>query len=166
MQSSGIQGLKRLVLWTQNLDLLEDQGLWIQSYVLHLSYAKAASSGIKASQVFSRSSLERRSRGNGVSIAEGSLEVSHVSRSKFVTFQDRLEQRFDDVMNTLKSILSHVSGLENHHHPGTSYKSEKGRFSEDHLGNGRNLEHIDISTSTDSRVRFKDEENHDFFMEL
>ena len=25
-----IQGLKRLVLWTQNLTLLEDQGLWIQ----------------------------------------------------------------------------------------------------------------------------------------
>ena len=26
-----IQGLKRLVLWTQNLTLLEDQGLWIQA---------------------------------------------------------------------------------------------------------------------------------------
>ena len=38
-----IQGLKRLVLWTQNLTLLEDQGLWIQTSVLHLSYAKAAS---------------------------------------------------------------------------------------------------------------------------
>ena len=38
-----IQGLKRLVLWTQNLTLLEDQGLWTQTPVLHLSYAKAAS---------------------------------------------------------------------------------------------------------------------------
>ena len=38
-----IQGLKRLVLWTQNLTLLEDQGLWIQTSVLHLSCAKAAS---------------------------------------------------------------------------------------------------------------------------
>ena len=40
---SCIQGLKRLVLWTQNLALLEDQGLWIQTFVLHLSYAKDAS---------------------------------------------------------------------------------------------------------------------------
>ena len=38
-----IQGLKRLVLWTQNLTLLEGQGLWIQSIVLHCSCAKAAS---------------------------------------------------------------------------------------------------------------------------
>ena len=38
-----IQGLKRLVLWTHNLALLEDQGLWIQTSVFHLSYAKAAS---------------------------------------------------------------------------------------------------------------------------
>ena len=38
-----IQGLKMLVMWTQNLTLLEDQGLWIQTFVLHLSYAKAAS---------------------------------------------------------------------------------------------------------------------------
>ena len=38
-----IQGLKRLVLWTQNLTLLEDQGLWTQTPVLHISYAKAAS---------------------------------------------------------------------------------------------------------------------------
>ena len=32
-----------LVLWTQNLALLEDQGLLIQTSVLHLSYTKAAS---------------------------------------------------------------------------------------------------------------------------
>ena len=38
-----IQGLKRLVLWTQNLTLLEGQGLWIQAIVLHCSCAKAAS---------------------------------------------------------------------------------------------------------------------------
>ena len=38
-----IQGLKRLVLWSQNLTLLEDQGLWIQAIVLHCSCAKAAS---------------------------------------------------------------------------------------------------------------------------
>ena len=38
-----IQGLKRLLLWTQNLTLLEDQGLWIQAIVLHCSCAKAAS---------------------------------------------------------------------------------------------------------------------------
>ena len=38
-----IQELKRSVLWTQNLTLLEDQGLWIQAIVLHCSYAKGAS---------------------------------------------------------------------------------------------------------------------------
>ena len=38
-----IQGLKRLVLWTRKLTLLEDQGLWIQAIVLHSSCAKAAS---------------------------------------------------------------------------------------------------------------------------
>ena len=31
-------------MWTQNLTLLEDQGLWIQALVLHCSCAKAASS--------------------------------------------------------------------------------------------------------------------------
>ena len=30
-------------MWTQNLILLEDQGLWIQTIVLHCSCAKAAS---------------------------------------------------------------------------------------------------------------------------
>ena len=40
-----IQGLKRLVRWIQNLSLLEDQGLWIQTSVLYLSNAKAASGG-------------------------------------------------------------------------------------------------------------------------
>ena len=38
-----IQGSKRLVLWTQNLTLLEDQGLWIQTIVLHCSCAKTVS---------------------------------------------------------------------------------------------------------------------------
>ena len=47
-----IQGLKRLVLWTQNLALLEGQGLWIQAIVLHCSCAKAASSGIRARFTF------------------------------------------------------------------------------------------------------------------
>ena len=162
-----IQGLKRLVLWTQNLTLLEGQGLWIQTIVLHCSYAKAASSGIRARQVFSRTSLQRMSRGNIISIPEGSSsEVSHVSRSEFVAFQDRLEQRFDDVMNTLKIILSNVSGLESHHQAGTSYKSGKGKFPEDHPGNGRNVEAVDISTSTNSRERYGDEENRDFRMKL
>ena len=46
--------------------------------------------------------LERMSRGNGVSIGEGSSsKVSHVSRSEYVAFQERLEQIFDDVMNNL-----------------------------------------------------------------
>ena len=35
--------MKRLVLWTQNLTLLEDQGLRTQTLVLHCSCAKAAS---------------------------------------------------------------------------------------------------------------------------
>ena len=43
-----IQGLKRLVLWIQILTLLEDQGLWIQVFVLLCSCDKAASSGIRA----------------------------------------------------------------------------------------------------------------------
>ena len=107
------------------------------------------------------------SRGKGVSIAEGSSsEVSHVSISEFVAFQDRLDQRFDDFMNTLKTHLSHVSGLGNHHYARTSYKSGKRKFPEEHPGNGRNLEHIDISTSTNSRDRYVDEENHDFCMKL
>ena len=38
-----IQGLKRLVLWTQNLALIEGQGLWIQAIVLHWSCVNAAS---------------------------------------------------------------------------------------------------------------------------
>ena len=38
-----IQGLKRLVLWTKNLILLEDQVLRIQAPVLHCSCAKASS---------------------------------------------------------------------------------------------------------------------------
>ena len=160
-----IQGLKRLVLWTQNLTLLEDQGLWIQTIVLHCSCAKAASSGIRARQVFSISSLQRMPRGNGTSIAEGSsTEVSHVSRSKFVAFQDRIEQRFDDVMNTLKIILSNVFGKD--HQAGTSYKSGKGKFPEKYPSNGTNVEHMDISTSTNSRDKYGDEENHDFRMKL
>ena len=67
-------------------------------------------------------------------------------------------------MNTLKSILSHVSRLENHHHAGTSYKPRNGRFLEDHLG--RNIEHFNISNSTISRDIYGDEENHDFRMNL
>ena len=89
-----------------------------------------------------------------------------MSRSEFVAFQDRLEQRFDDVMNTLKIILSNVSGLESHHQAGTSYKSGKGKFPEDHPGNGKNVEAMDISTSTNSRERYGDEENRDFRMKL
>ena len=139
-----IQGLKRLVLWIQILTLLEDQGLWIQVLVLLCSCAKATSSGIRARQVFSRSSLQRM----------------------FVAFQDRIEQRFDDVMNTLKIILSNVSGLESHHQAGTSYKSEKGKLPEEYPGNGRNVEHMDISTSTNSRDRYGDEENRDFRMNI
>ena len=105
------------------------------------------------------------SRGNGASIAEGSSsEVSHVSRSEFVAFQDRIEQRFDDVMNTLKIILSNVSGKD--HQAGTSYKSGKGKFPEEYPDNGRNVEHMDISTSTNSRDRYGDEENRDFRMKL
>ena len=47
-----IQGLKRLVLWTQNLTLLGDQGLWIQTIVLHCSCAKAASQLNRAKSIF------------------------------------------------------------------------------------------------------------------
>ena len=89
-----------------------------------------------------------------------------MSISEFVAFQDRLDQRFDDFMNTLKTHLSHVSGLGNHHYARTSYKSGKRKFPEEHPGNGGNLEHIDISTSTNSRDRYVDEENHDFCMKL
>ena len=105
------------------------------------------------------------SGGNETSIVEGSSsEVSHVSRSEFVAFQDRIEQRFDDVMNTLKIILSNVSGKD--HQAGTSYKSGKGKFPEQYPCNDRNVEHMDISTSTNSRDRYGDEENHDFRMKL
>ena len=38
-----IQGLKRLVLWIQNLTLLVEQSLWIQAIALLCSGAKAAS---------------------------------------------------------------------------------------------------------------------------
>ena len=89
-----------------------------------------------------------------------------MSRSEFVAFQEKLGQRFDDVMNTLKSILSHVTGLENHYLIGTSYKPRNGRFPEDHTGNGRNVERLDISTSTNSRDRYGEEENHNFCMKL
>ena len=47
-----IQGLKRLVLWTQNLTLLEDHGLWIQTIVLHCSCAKAVSISIYGYRTF------------------------------------------------------------------------------------------------------------------
>ena len=105
--------------------------------------------------------------GNGTAIAEGSSsEASHLSRSEFVAFQDRIEQRFDDVINTLKIILSNVSGLESHHQAGTSYKSGKGKFPEEYPGNGRNMEYIDISTSTNSGDRHGDEEIRDFRMKL
>ena len=43
-----IQGLKRSVLWTQNITLLEGQGLWIQAIVLHCSCAKAASQALQS----------------------------------------------------------------------------------------------------------------------
>ena len=88
---------------------------------------------------FSTSRLERMSSGNGDSITKGtSSEVSHVSRFEFVVFQQRLEQRFDDVMNALKSILSHVSRLENHHHASISSKSRDDRFSRNNPCSGKN----------------------------
>ena len=78
-----------------------------------------------------------------------------MSRFEFGSFQERLEQRFDDVMNALKSILSHVSILEkNHHNAGISSKSGDGRFSRNNPCQGKNLEHIEISTSTNSRDRY------------
>ena len=43
-----IQGLKRLVMWTQNLTLPEDQGLWIQTYVLYCSCAKVVSKTLES----------------------------------------------------------------------------------------------------------------------
>ena len=69
-------------------------------------------------------------------------------------------------MNALKSILSQVSILENHHHVGLSRKSWDGRFSRNNLGNHKNLEHIEISTSTNSRDRYGDIKNHDLCMKL
>ena len=45
-------GVEELVLWTQNLTLIEGHGLWIQTIVLHSSCAKAASSGIRARFTF------------------------------------------------------------------------------------------------------------------
>ena len=81
--------------------------------MLHSSLTKTASSGIKARQVFPTSSFERMLKGNGVSIPKGSsLKVSHGFRSEFVAFQERFEQRLDDVISTLKSILLYVSRLE------------------------------------------------------
>ena len=53
-----------------------------------------------------------------------------MSRFEFGSFQERLEQRFDDVMNALKSILSHVSVSKNHHNAGISSKSGMGGFLE------------------------------------
>ena len=47
-----IQGLKMLVLWTQKLTMLEDQGLWIEAIVIHCFCAKPASSGIRARFTF------------------------------------------------------------------------------------------------------------------
>ena len=87
-----------------------------------------------------------------------------MSTSEFVAIQDRIEQRFDDDMNTLKIILSNVSGKD--HQAVTSYKSGKGKFPEEYPGNGRNAEHMDISTSTNSRDRYRDEENRDFLHEI
>ena len=116
---------------------------------------------------FSTSRLARMSSGNGDSIAKGSSsEVSHLSRFKFDEFQQRLAQRFDDVMNSLKSILLHVSRLENHHHAGISSKSGDGRFSRNNPCHGNNLEHIEISTSKNSCDRYGDKENHDLCMKL
>ena len=67
-------------------------------------------------------------------------------------------------MNALKIILSHVSRLENHLHVGISSKSGDGGFSRNNPCNGKNLEHIEISTSTNSRDRDGDKENHDLCM--
>ena len=61
-----IQGLKRLVLWTQNLTLLEDQGLWIQTIVLYCSCAKAASRGMEnVGAVAAARGRRRRLKGSG-----------------------------------------------------------------------------------------------------
>ena len=57
---------------------------------------------------------------------------------ELVAFQEILEQRFDDVMNALKSTLSHVSRLENHHNGGISRKSGDGRFSGNNPCNEKN----------------------------
>ena len=51
--------VEELVLWTQNLTLIEAQGLWIQTIVLHSSCAKAASSGIRARFIVPVSSVSK-----------------------------------------------------------------------------------------------------------
>ena len=45
-------------------------------------------------------------------------------------------------MNALKSTLSHVSRLENHHNASISRKSWDERFSGNNPCSGKNLEHI------------------------
>ena len=55
-----IQGLKRLVLLTQNLTLLEYQGLWIQATVLHCSCAKAASKSLHTTENFCRTRKRKK----------------------------------------------------------------------------------------------------------
>ena len=89
-----------------------------------------------------------------------------MSRFEFVAFHERLEQRFDDVMNTLKIILSHVSILENSHNADITSKYEDGRFSRNNPCHGKYLGHIEISTSTNSRDKYGDKENHDLCMKL
>ena len=89
-----------------------------------------------------------------------------MSRSDFVSFQERSEHRFDDVMNALKSILSYIYGLENHPYSGISRKSGDRKFFGDNPYSGRNMEHINISTSTNSRERYGDDENPDVHMKL
>ena len=93
-------------------------------------------------------------------------KVSHLFRFEFIVFQERLEQRFDDVMKALKIILSHLSILENHHNVGIFRKSWDGRFLRNNPCSGKNVEHIEISTSTNSGDRDGDNKNHDLCMKL
>ena len=65
-----IQGLKRLVLWTQNLTLLEDQGLWIQTLVLHLSYTLRLRQVVSEQDLRSNISYSRMSKEKVLSIPQ------------------------------------------------------------------------------------------------
>ena len=65
-----IQGLKRLVLWTQNLTLLEDQGLWIQTLVFHLSYTLRLRQVVSEQHLRSNISYSRMSKEKVLSIPQ------------------------------------------------------------------------------------------------